>query len=114
MSRHEPRVSVHQMLDHAREAVQMAQGRRRSDLDADRMLNLSLVRLIEIIGEAASRLPDDFRRRYADVPWRETVGMRNRLIHGYDTVDFDILWAIVQDDLPPPIAQLEAILADGK
>jgi uncharacterized protein with HEPN domain len=109
MMRHDPMVSVHHMLDHAREAAKMARGRGRADLDTDRMLNLSLVRLVEIIGEAATRVPEEFRGRHAGVPWRETVGMRNRLIHGYDTVDFDILWTIIQGDLPPLIAQLEGV-----
>lgn len=86
MSRHDPIVSVRHMLDHAREAVEMTRGRTRADLDTDRMLSLSLVRLVEIVGEASSRVPEEFRERHPNVRWRQTVGMRNRLIHGYDTV----------------------------
>jgi len=106
-------VRVHHMLDHSREAVEMTQGRTRADLDRDRLLNLALVRLVEVIGEAASRVPEAFRSRHPQVPWRQTVGMRNRLIHGYDTVNFDILWTIIQEDLPPLIQQLEAIVREG-
>ena len=98
------------MLDHAKEAVAMACGRTRTDLDKDRQLNLSLVRLLEIIGEAAGRVAADERARHPDIPWSEIVGLRNRLIHGYDSVDFDILWQIVSDDLPPVIAALEKAL----
>ena len=87
----------------------MARGRARGDLDADRMLNLSLVHLVEIIGEAAARVPEEFRSLHPDVPWRQTAGTRNRLIRGYDKVDFDILWTIVRDDLPSLIKQLETI-----
>lgn len=79
------------MFDHAREAVAMAKGRTRADLDADRQFNLALVRLLEIVGEAANRMPEDERARFPDVPWPQIVGLRNRLIHGYDEVDFDIL-----------------------
>jgi uncharacterized protein with HEPN domain len=98
------------MLDHAREAMAMASGRTRRELDTDRQLNLSLVRLLEIVGEAAGRVPAEERVRHTDIAWVEIVGLRNRLIHGYDSVDFDILWQIVSDDLPPLIAALENAL----
>jgi uncharacterized protein with HEPN domain len=67
MSRRDPEIALKQILSHARETVDICQGRERADLDSDRLLNLALTRLIEI------------------------VGARNRLIHGYDSVDFDIL-----------------------
>ena len=105
-------VSVHHMLDHGREAVEMARGRSRVDLDADRMLNLALVRLMEVIGEASRRVPEDFRCRHEQVPWRDIADFRNRLIHAYESVDFDTLWSIIQKDLPLLIDQLEAIIAE--
>jgi uncharacterized protein with HEPN domain len=98
------------MLDHAREAAEMARGKTRADLDSNRQLNLALVRLLEIIGEAASRMPEDERAGYPGIPWPQIVSLRNRLIHGYDAVDFDILWQIVTRDLPPLIAALEQTL----
>jgi uncharacterized protein with HEPN domain len=101
------------MLDHAQEAVKMVRGRRRADLDSDRLMNLALVRLMEVIGEAATRVPEDFRRLYPDVPWRDIADLRNRLIHGYDMVNFDRLWTIIEQDLPPLIEQLEAIVQEG-
>jgi len=110
MTLHDPLVSVHHMLDHAREAVEMVRGRSRADLDSDRQLNLALVRLVEVIGEAANRVPDDFRSRHPHVPWRQTIGMRNRMVHGYDVIDFDILWSVLQKDMPPLIEALEKIL----
>ena len=76
----------------------MATGRTRGELDTDRQLNLSLVRLLEIVGEAAGRVPVEERVRHRDIPWPEIVCLRNRLIHGYDSVDFDVLWRIVSDD----------------
>jgi uncharacterized protein with HEPN domain len=99
------------MLDHAREAVALADGKTRTDLDRDRLLELALVRLLEIVGEAASRVPDEDRTRHPEIPWPQIVGLRNRLIHGYDAVDMDILWQIIEYDLPPLIAALEAILS---
>ena len=113
MPRHDPALRLRHMLDAAREAVQMAQGKTRADLDADRPLNLSLVRLLEIVGEAASRVPADERTNCPCIPWTQIVGLRNRLIHGYDSVDFDILWHIVTQDLPPLITELEGQLSSG-
>lgn len=112
MSRREGRVRLRHMLDHAREAVALAGGKARGDLDADRQLNLALVRLLEVVGEAASRTTEDERRLCPSVPWAQIVGLRNRLIHGYDAVDFDVLWQIVNDDLPKLIAELEPVLRE--
>ena len=88
----------------------MVCGRSRADLDTDRQLNLSLTRLLEIVGEAARRVPAEERAHHPDIPWPEIVGLRNRPIHGYDSVDFDILWQIVTNDLTPLIAVLTKTL----
>lgn len=112
MSKRDPEIALQQMLSHAREAVEIIQGKSRADLDEDRLLNLALTRLIEIIGEAAYRVSDDTKAKYPELPWLQMIGARNRLIHGYDSVDFDILWIIVKDDLPPLITRLENILED--
>ncbi len=110
MSQHDDGTRMGQMLDHAREAVQMAQGCSRAGLDSDRKLELSLTRLVEIVGEAAKRVSTDRRAAVPQIPWKEIVGMRNRLTHGYDAVDLDILWNVIQDDLPPLIDQLQTIV----
>ncbi|MGA2033755.1 MAG: HepT-like ribonuclease domain-containing protein [Thermoguttaceae bacterium] len=98
------------MFDYSREAVLLAGKRKRSDLDTDRMLQLSLVRLVEIVGEAASHVSDDTRQRYPQIPWLQIAGMRNRLIHGYDFVDYDILWQTVMEDLPALVVTLEPLV----
>ena len=82
----------------------------RADLDTDRKLNLALVRLVEIIGEAATRVTPEVRNRHPDVPCLDIIGMRNRIVHGYDEVDFDILWDVMELRLPPLIAELRRIL----
>ena len=109
MPRRDPLHSYRDMLSHAQEAVALAEGRQRSDLDTDRLLNLALVRLLEVIGEAANRIPANEQQQHPEIPWPQIVGLRNRLIHGYDAVDFDILWQIITDDLPPLIVKLEGI-----
>ena len=112
MSQHNTSVSFRHMLDHALEAVAMVEGKTRADLYKDRQLNLALVRLLEIIGEAATRIPKEEQVHYSDIPWSEIVSLRNRLIHGYDTVDFDILWQIMNQDLPGLIKALRKALAE--
>jgi uncharacterized protein with HEPN domain len=98
------------MLDHAREAFDMARGVNREHLDQDRKLQLSLTRLVEVVGEAASRVSPEVRERYPSIPWRQIVSMRNRLIHGYDALDFDVLWNTVILEMPRLIAELEKAL----
>ena len=79
-------------------------------MDSNRTLNLALTRLIEIIGEAANRIPSEIQIQHPEIPWFQMVGARNRLIHGYDNVDFDILWIIVSKDLPNIVGKLEKLL----
>ncbi len=113
MPRRNRTLPLRHMLDHAREAVVLAQGKSRADLDRDRLLELALVRLLEIVGEAASRVSDEDSAKYHEIPWPQIIGLRNRLIHGYDAVDLDILWQIIEHDLPPLITALETILEQG-
>ena len=110
MSKRSNDIRLRHMSDHAQEAAALAEGRTREDLDRDRLLELALVRLLEIVGEAASRIPEEECARYPEIPWAQMVGLRNRLIHGYDAVDLDILWQIVKVDLPPLVAILETIV----
>jgi len=105
-------VRIRHILDAAREAVAFSQGRSRADLDTDRKLNLSLVRLLEIIGEAARGISQEFRDSHPDLPWKNMVGMRDRLIHGYFDINLDMVWETVKEDLPDLIIKLEKIVDD--
>ena len=98
------------MLAYANEAVRMVEAKERREVERDRVLNLALQRLIKVIGEAAGRVSDECREACPDLPWRQMIGMRNRLIHGYDSVDPDILWDTVTGDLPNLAQQLRAVL----
>jgi uncharacterized protein with HEPN domain len=97
------------MLDSAREAVELIHGISRADLDTNRVLSLALVRLLEIVGEAASKVTVDTRKETPAIPWSQIVSLRHRLIHGYDTINMDIFWKILTDDLPALIDQLQKI-----
>jgi uncharacterized protein with HEPN domain len=110
MTDHDIATSFRKMLDHAREAVEMARGKTRDELEMNRMLNLALVRLIEIIGEAAGRIPRETQKLHPQIPWPQIIGMRNRLIHAYDQIDYEILRKIITDDLPVLVSELEKII----
>lgn len=111
MSRREDAVELRQMLDHACEAVAMLGDLSLEALQANRTLNLALVRLLEIIGEAANRISSPEQARLAAIPWAQVIAMRNRLIHGYDAVDLRIVRDVILHDLPGMISQLERVLA---
>jgi uncharacterized protein with HEPN domain len=110
MTQHDPRISLRQMHDHAREAIELTRGKSRDDFLTDRTLNLAIVHLLEILGEAANRVAPNERLKYPQVPWPQIIGLRHRLIHGYDRVDLDIVWEIVTRHLPPLMAELDKIL----
>ena len=110
MTRHDDVIRLRHMLDHAQEAVEMTRGRQPEDLKQDRMMQLALVRLVEIVGEAAARVSPEAQEQFPSIPWQQARGMRNRLIHGYDKVDLTVLWDTIQDDLPALIVQLREAL----
>ena len=101
------------IVDAARQAIAFVEGRRPSELETDRMLSLALVRLLEIIGEAARGVSSGYRDTHADIPWRKMAGMRDRLIHGYFDVDLKVVWSTVTDDLPPLLEAMEPLIDDG-
>ncbi len=68
------------------------------------------VRNLELIGEAATHIPEDIRAAYLDIPWRLIVAMRNRLIHGYLGIDSDTLWSVIQQDIPALLQRLKQII----
>lgn len=105
------KVRLHHMLDYSKEAFSMVQGKSRKDIDSDRTLNLSLLRLLEMVGEAANKISKPKRSKYTRIPWSSIINLRNRLIHAYDSVDFDIIWEILIKDLPILIAELEKIIS---
>ena len=109
MRRHDE-IRLRHMIEAAREAVSFARGRVRDDLETDRQLLLSLVKDIEIVGEAASQITDSTRKGLAGIPWTSIVAMRNRLFHAYFSINLDILWKTVQEDLPSLIDQLERVV----
>jgi len=103
------RIRMRHMLDAIREALGYARERSRGDLDRDTMLFRALVKCMEIVGEAASRVGEEARTHVPQIAWRQIGGMRNRLIHAYFDINRDIVWRTVVEDLP----RLERDLADA-
>jgi len=108
--RKDDRIRLQHMLDAANEALGFIQGKNRSDLDTNRMLVLSLVKELEIIGEPTNKVSTETRSQSSDIPWQDISGMRNRLIHAYFDVDLDVVWSTVTKDLPSLKALLEKLL----
>jgi len=113
MSSRDDRISLKDMLSHANEAVVILGERSREELGCDRVMQLALTHLVEIIGEAANRVTETTRQKYTKVPWAQIIGMRNRLIHGYDIIDYDLLWDTITNDLPPLIEDLKEIIEEA-
>lgn len=112
MSRHDDTVSLRHMLDYAAEAVSTLGARTVGDIEADRVRGLALVRLVEVVGEAATRVSAPTRAAIPDIEWRGVTSTRSRLIHGYDTVNLGIVWRVIREELPPLIRSLERELAE--
>lgn len=103
-------VRIRHMLDASLLAIKLVDQRSRADLDDEVMLRLSLVKLVEIVGEAAGQVTVAGRAGLPDVPWEDIVGTRHRLVHAYYDINLDILWQTVQQDLPRLAALLEAAI----
>jgi uncharacterized protein with HEPN domain len=103
---------VEDMLDAMDKAEILVEGFSYSEFETDFRTNFAVVRALEIIGEAAKRLPTSLREQYPEIPWRGMAGMRDRIIHGYDTLDLQIVWDVVIQDIPEIKPQIQQILAD--
>ena len=106
------RDKLEEILKVAREIIEVTDGKERSDLDRDIMLKRTLERCIEIMGEAANVLSEDVKLEHSDIDWQKIIGMRNRLVHEYFEVDYDIIWDASQDKVPGLISYLEHILEE--
>jgi uncharacterized protein with HEPN domain len=100
------------MIEATETASRFLSGRTRDDLDSDRMLLLALVRTIEILGEAASKVSAETRAKANDIPWSLMVSMRNRLIHAYFDIDHQVVWKTVIEELPQLLPKLRVLVQE--
>lgn len=106
----EDRIRIRHMLEAVKEALAFTIDKSREDLENNRMLTLAIIKELEIIGEAASKLTPEFKAGLPHIPWTDIVGMRNRLTHGYFDIDLDRVWDTVLYDLKPLCAELERLV----
>jgi uncharacterized protein with HEPN domain len=113
MSKRDPNATLSQIAEHAQYAHDLCANKTPTELAADWRSSLALERALEIIGEAVKRLPPDLCEAYPTVPWRLIAGMRDRLSHGYDNVDYEILWNAVHQDLPNLLETVKQMIRDS-
>ena len=99
-----------EMIDAAEQAHGLVSGRDVDTLEADRQLRDALLWNFTVLGEAAAQLPDDFKKAHPSVNWARPSQLRNRIVHGYWSIDLEILHATANDDLPAFATQLKAVL----
>ncbi|HYI13676.1 MAG TPA: HepT-like ribonuclease domain-containing protein [Thermoanaerobaculia bacterium] len=102
------------MLQYALEARELSRDADIATFYTNRTLQLALAHLVQTVGEAATRVPESTRATLPDLPWERITGMRHRLVHDYGNVRYDVVWDVVQNDLPPLIAVLERIAPDDE
>ncbi|MCX6841239.1 MAG: DUF86 domain-containing protein [candidate division WOR-3 bacterium] len=102
-------VYIGHMLDMSRQARELVAEKTRADYDADVTLRLALAHLVQNIGEAARRVSPQIQKTHPDIPWRNIVGIRHKVVHDYFYVDYDIIWDVVTADLPALMTRLEQI-----
>jgi uncharacterized protein with HEPN domain len=100
------------MLDAARSIAEKSEGIERATFDQDDNLRLAIAHLIQTIGEAAARVSDDYRKDHQEVPWRDIVGMRHKIVHDYLHVNYDVVWDVATSSVAELIPQLELLLPE--
>jgi uncharacterized protein with HEPN domain len=106
----EPRDYLHHILVEADYLVAQAAGLTREEFLASETLRRAFVRSLEVIGEAAKKVPEEFRAQYPTIEWRAMAGMRDRLIHDYFGVDYELVWDVVQNRIPNLRGQIASML----
>jgi uncharacterized protein with HEPN domain len=98
------------MLEHAKFSIEFSENISFESFKNDPKTAFAIVRTLEVVGEASNRVPEKLKEKYSDLPWHKIRGLRNRIVHNYDDIDYEIVWNIVKIELPKLIQQIEAII----
>ena len=113
MPRRSVELLIQDMLERIGRIQRFVAGLGREAFLADPMVIDSVVRNLEVIGEAANRVPRDFQDSHPDIPWRRIVGLRHRVVHEYFDVDLELVWEIAQSEIPVLQEQLRRLASGG-
>ncbi|MBX7066804.1 MAG: DUF86 domain-containing protein [Parachlamydiales bacterium] len=105
-------IRLKHMVDSTKAILAFIKGKRRSHLDTDRLLASAVIRELEILGEAAGKISEKTQDLFPQIPWKQLIGMRNRLIHAYFDVDHDIVWKTVKEYLPSFQSELIQMISE--
>jgi uncharacterized protein with HEPN domain len=100
------------ILTAAREVAEFTEGMDYEAFRADKKTVNAVIRSLEVMGEAAKRIPEDVRAQYPDIPWKRIAGMRDKLIHEYAGVDLEVVWTVLNEELPPMKVHVENAARD--
>ena len=104
--------SLNDILSAAEKAIEFVAGMGSADLADDDRTEFAVIKALEIVGEAARRVPESYRDSQPQIPWREMAAMRDKLFHDYFGVDIEVVWKTIHEDLPPVIGALRALIDD--
>ena len=109
MLNNEDRIRIRHMLEASQKIMKFFQKKTRQEFENDEVLVLAVVRLLEIVGEAARKISSEITQEFSQITWKGIIGTRDRLIHGYFNVDMNVIWNIIENDIPYLITELEKI-----
>jgi len=105
---------VKDILESIKEIREFTKGMDFEEFSKDKRTVNAVVRSLEILGEAAKKIPSNMREKYPSIPWKRMSGMRDKLIHEYHGVDLEIIWTVVQEELPPLQPKIKEVLKNLK
>ena len=104
-------IYIGHMLDTCRKALSRTEGKTRAQFDSNEDLQIVLTHLIQVLGEAARQVSPKFQNAHDDIPWSKIIGMRNKVVHDYMSIDLDVVWGVATLDLKPLLEKLETLVS---